>query len=159
MTGTMTMTPTTMTGTLSPRTSLLRNRGPARAAFRMPPRRRATPRTSRARATSMLRRTITHDNNDLNHVSNNKIVKIVANALSHVSNNKIEDSYTDDPNPNYFGRTPGGYLGEKFCLKPGHYTLKITEGDIAVAARAKVMPAAAVEAVFNDPEPLSLAAG
>ena len=101
--------------------------------------------------------TITHDNNDLNHVSNNKIVKIVANALNHVSNNKIEDSYTATPNPNYFGRTPGGYLGEKFCLKPGHYTLKITEGDIAVAARAKVMPAAAVEAVFNDPEPLSLA--
>ena len=89
----------------------------------------------------MLGTTITHDNNDLNHVSNNK----------------IEDSYTATPNPNYFGRTPGGYLGEKFCLKPGHYMLKITEGDIAVAARAKVMPAAAVEAVFNDPEPLSLA--
>ena len=47
-------------------------------------------------------------------MSNNKIVKIVANALNHVSNNKIEDSYTATPNPNYFGRTPGGYLGEKF---------------------------------------------
>merc|ERR1719353_2630762 len=106
--------------------------------------------------------TITHDNNgkSLNHVSNNNIVKIVANALSHVSKNKIEKSYNDDPDdndPNYFGRTPGGYLGEKFCLKPGHYTLKITEGDIAVAARAKAMPAAAVKQVFNDPEPLSLA--
>ena len=83
----------------------------------------------------------------------------VGSGRPEVAYNSAADAIS---NPNYFGTTPGGYLGEKFCLKPGHYTLKITAGplafaDIAAAARAKVMPAAAVEDRFNDPEPLSLA--
>ena len=44
--------------------------------------------------------------------------------VQRVTSSNIKNGHT-----NYFGTTPGGYLGEKFCLKPGHYTLKITEKD------------------------------
>jgi hypothetical protein len=83
--------------------------------------------------------------------------------VKHLSSSKIRNGDTNYVVPNPPGVGPGGFLGEKFCLKPGHYTLKITDKDptdppdIEAAARAKVMPAAAVKQVFNDPEPLSLA--
>ena len=60
---------------------------------------------------------------------------------------------------NYFSATGvgetgmGGYLGE--VLLSRHYTLTLRGA--AAQAAAKVMPAAAVKQVFNDPEPLSLA--
>merc|ERR1719258_361147 len=47
--------------------------------------------------------------------------------VQRVTSSNIKNGDTNYVVPNPPGVGPGGFLGEKFCLKPGHYTLKITD--------------------------------